>query len=637
MLSTKRALSCAVGAFLAVLAGTSSANAQAVLSEIFINPPGTDNGFEAIELTGTPGLSLNGWYIIIIEGDGTAAGTVDAVINLSSTSIGSNGLLLIRDAATPLIPNPAPATNIFVMDFNPDIENGSNTYILGFGTPPTLNTDLDANNDGVLDSSLPGFTVVDAVGMTENDSGINLTYAAQFGGTNIPAFAGFNPDALYRVFNPSLQPLGWVGGDVLGTNPGPYNFDGPRTFGWDAFGVADPSSITLDLGSLNFIYAGPPTGACCLPVGSCIVVTAAECAAMSGVYHGNNSTCETVNCPQPTGACCFADGTCMVLSAGGCLDAGGTYRGNFTSCGDAHCTIAVPSATFLSEVMLNAPGGADQGQEYIELTGPAGASLDGWWVIIIEGDIGVSGSVDQKISLDGMTLGSNGVALIRDTADVLFPPPVSQTNVYVRDFIPDLENGSNTIILGYGIFPVALGADLDTNDDGTLDAPLPASFHIVDAVGYVDGNNDGSFYADEIPGATVIARLIDPFGEPYTPDNLYRILDQNCHPLAWAGGDILGINPGPYNIDPIQNFGYADFGLDVNTFVLDPGSVNFKFTVTPHCPCDVNGNGSVNSQDFFDFLTGFFGGTLDYNHDGFVTSQDFFDFLTCFFNPPMGC
>ena len=365
--------------------------------------------------------------------------------------------------------------------------------------------------------------------------------------------------------------------------------------------------------------------------------TAAECAAQNGTYGGDNTSCDTANCPQPLGACCFADATCQSLTAAACLDAGGVFRGNFTTCGTEICPTTVPSASFLSEVLLNGPGGADQGSEYIEITGPAGASLDGWWVIIIDGDLGVSGAVDQKISLNGVTLGTNGIAIVRDTADVLFPLPESETTVVVRDFSPDLENGSNTIILGYGIFPVALNADLDANDDGTLDGPLPASFTIVDAVGYVDGNNDGVQYADEIPGAIVIPRLFDPLEEPYTPDNLYRILDQNRNPIAWAGGDILGAFPGPFDLDPIQNFGYAEYGIDINTFLLNPGSLNHQFTVTPMCPCDIDQSGSITSQDFFDFLTGFFGATLDYNGDGSVTSQDFFDFLACFFNPPMGC
>ena len=60
--------------------------------------------------------------------------------------------------------------------------------------------------------------------------------------------------------------------------------------------------------------------------------------------------------------------------------------------------------------------------------------------------------------------------------------------------------------------------------------------------------------------------------------------------------------------------------------------------VAPQCPCDWNGDGNLNSDDFFAFLTSFLVDMdADFNGDGQTNSDDFFDFLACFLNPPMGC
>jgi hypothetical protein len=227
-----------------------TANAQFTLSEVFPNPPGADNGQEAIEIRGPANTALAGYFLVIIEGDGTTAGIVDVVRSLGNLSTGSNGLLLLRDAATVILPAPDPATAIDVTDFSPDIENGTNTYVLGYGTPPAQGTDLDAGNDGTLDVVLTGFTVVDAVTIVESDGAANYAYADDLGGYVFPQFANWTPDLIYRLYNADGSACSWAGGDVAGTNPGgPYTWD--QTFNPSFGGVPTQTLVGADLGTLN--------------------------------------------------------------------------------------------------------------------------------------------------------------------------------------------------------------------------------------------------------------------------------------------------------------------------------------------------------------------------------------------------
>lgn len=230
---------------------------QVQINEVLIDGPGTDQGQEFFELiSSSPNFSLTGLTFVAIDGDGTNAGVIDQAIPLSAFSTGSNGLFLRRDTATVLNPAPAPGTTVSIADFSPDLENGSNTFLIVSNFSGAVNLDLDTNNDGTFDVATPWTLVSDAIAIVENDGAANYGYADDAGFANFPAFAAFNPDAIQR-YNGT-----WWAFDVTGAAPGPYTND-PLESG-DISGGSVSGSWTLTPGSTNI---PEPASAALLAIG----------------------------------------------------------------------------------------------------------------------------------------------------------------------------------------------------------------------------------------------------------------------------------------------------------------------------------------------------------------------------------
>ena len=230
-----------IGIIFAIFLCSQRAQTQS-LRAVFINPPGTDNGLEYIEIEGTPNQSLNNLCIIVIEGDnsGTQRGTIDNIISLSGQTIGASGIHLRRDAATALSPAPSTGTSVSVADFNPDLENGTSTFVLVNNcSAATVGQDLDTNDDGVLDVT-PWTSVLDVVGTNDGGTG-DRTYATAASGTingaTLPLRTGASPPETEVIFKEGGV---WYAANITATIVGgPYSINAGEA--WDATGTANPA------------------------------------------------------------------------------------------------------------------------------------------------------------------------------------------------------------------------------------------------------------------------------------------------------------------------------------------------------------------------------------------------------------
>ncbi|RIK92250.1 MAG: hypothetical protein DCC71_24545 [Proteobacteria bacterium] len=115
-------LRCASAAALAWLATAPAASAMPVISELFYDAVGSDDGWSFVELYGAPGASLDGLRLESVNGDG---GAVAARLVLSGT-FGADGLFVVADRTA------AGATQVpdadLLLDF--DFQNGPDSLVL---------------------------------------------------------------------------------------------------------------------------------------------------------------------------------------------------------------------------------------------------------------------------------------------------------------------------------------------------------------------------------------------------------------------------------------------------------------------------------------------------------------------------
>lgn len=130
------------------------------------------------------------------------------------------------------------------------------------------------------------------------------------------------------------------------------------------------------------------------------------------------------------------------------------------------------SPIVINELRLNQPGADDD--EFFELAGPPGTSLDGHSFLIVSGEF-APGVVERAVSLDGFVVQADGVFAFGDVGLV----GVDATGAFD-------PFGSPATYMLVERFTGAEGDDLDLNDDGVIDVlPFDA---VLDAVSFLDGD-----------------------------------------------------------------------------------------------------------------------------------------------------
>jgi len=223
-------------------------SSAATINEIRIDQGGSDND-EYFELAGSPSESLDGLsYIVIGDGGGVGAGGgVETIVSLAGLTIPSDGFFLAVENTFTLggspdltltgsgtsqtlnFENSDNVTHLLVGGLNPAIHTGD-----GFGTN---STDLDANDDGVIDATgdwdgdtvddgAPWAAILDSVALSENVPSDDLVYSS----TVVGPEGTFVPGHVFRFPNGSGD---WhIGAFELGTDdtPGVANVPEPMTF-----------------------------------------------------------------------------------------------------------------------------------------------------------------------------------------------------------------------------------------------------------------------------------------------------------------------------------------------------------------------------------------------------------------------
>jgi len=263
---------------LGALAFSAYAAQGLMLNEMRTDQPDNPDDEEFVEIKGEPGTSLDDvWFIYIGDhsGDGSfkGSGTIERALDLSGYVIPDDGIfLMIGPAFDGVTMGIDPSQVDYVFDgFGNALENSDNVTALlvrGFTEGEILvfddqlgeaAVDIDDDDDGVPNESLPWSEIIDAVSLVETPDSGELYYGSTFGGFDIPPTdGGFVASHAYRASDTDAWYAGAyvlfeedADGNVIGLNPEAVDSPGTEN------PIAPPETQEPSIEEIDTTFAGP--------------------------------------------------------------------------------------------------------------------------------------------------------------------------------------------------------------------------------------------------------------------------------------------------------------------------------------------------------------------------------------------
>ena len=147
-----------------------------LINEVEADPGNQQNdSCQYIELRGAPGSTVPAnTYFVAIDSDAAFPGRLHHVVPVGGVTVGSNGLIYLRNTVAPVCQNRTAAAGTTVVDYSSVVRIGGGNLEVGSESFAIITTtanifaglDIDANDDGVLDIAVT--SVYDAVAFLIN-------------------------------------------------------------------------------------------------------------------------------------------------------------------------------------------------------------------------------------------------------------------------------------------------------------------------------------------------------------------------------------------------------------------------------------------------------------------------------------